>query len=173
MRISSRLFGVLIALTAATAAIAATARAARAQSGPPGRGVALPADIMDAEKLRQAGKTPQALAAFEALTKKYPKNSFVWLGVGRAAAAANDYPRAVTAFERSVAIDSNPTALYNTGAAHARLGHTDKAFVYLKRAAETGKVPVDVFRGDSDLDKVRDDPRFKELLQIAANPKKS
>jgi len=135
--------------------------------------VPLPAGGAEAQQLLRDGKPRESAIAFEALVKKHPQVGPLWLWLGRAAAANNDYPRAVQAFERGVAIDSNPRSIYNAGAAHARLGHVDKAFDYLKRAAQTGLVPVGAFRTDSDLDALRSDPRFPDILKLAVEKAKA
>jgi tetratricopeptide (TPR) repeat protein len=55
---------------------------------------------------------------------------------------------------------------YNAGCWEAQAGTADAAFAYLRRAreldAEGDSAPY--FREDSDLDPLRDDPRFQELL---------
>ena len=57
-------------------------------------------------------------------------------------------------------------AHYNAACLEARGGNTDVAFEHLRRAkeldAEGESAPF--FREDSDLDSLRDDPRFQELL---------
>ena len=127
----------------------------------------LPPGTAEARALLNGGKPAEALAAYEGLVKQHPKVGQLWLDLGRAAAAADNYPRAVQAFERGVAVDSNPRSIYNAGAAHARLGHTDKALMYLKLAAATGQVPIVAWRTDGDLASVRKDPRFEDLLKLA------
>jgi tetratricopeptide (TPR) repeat protein len=58
-----------------------------------------------------------------------------------------------------------PTS-YNAGCFEALAGNPDAAFEHLRRAkkldAEGGSAQY--FRGDNDLDPLRDDPRFEELL---------
>jgi hypothetical protein len=91
-------------------------------------------------------ETAEALAAFEALATKYPRVRAVSLGLGRAAAASNNHPRAVVAFERGIIVVSNPRPVDNLGAAQALLGHVDRALNCLGRAAETGQIPIVAFQ---------------------------
>jgi mannose-6-phosphate isomerase-like protein (cupin superfamily) len=58
-----------------------------------------------------------------------------------------------------------PTS-YNAGCFEALAGNSDAAFEHLRRAKEldTEGRSEQYFRGDTDLDPVRDDPRFQEFL---------
>jgi tetratricopeptide (TPR) repeat protein len=55
---------------------------------------------------------------------------------------------------------------YNAGCFEALAGDADAAFEHLQRAKEldTEGDSAQYFREDSDLDPIRDDPRFQELL---------
>ena len=54
--------------------------------------------------------------------------------------------------------------LYNAGCFFSLAGRTDQAFDALQRSFEAGLVDPEWMRHDSDLDPIRDDPRFEELL---------
>ena len=58
-----------------------------------------------------------------------------------------------------------PTS-YNAGCFEALAGNADAAFEHLRRAKEldTEGASAEYFREDSDLDPLRDDPRFQEFL---------
>lgn len=58
-----------------------------------------------------------------------------------------------------------PTS-YNAGCFEALAGNPDAAFEHLRRAKELDADggSAEYFQGDSDLDPLRDDPRFQELL---------
>jgi len=55
---------------------------------------------------------------------------------------------------------------YNAGCFEAQAGNADAAFEHLRRAKELDDEghSDEYFRGDNDLDPIRDDPRFQELL---------
>jgi tetratricopeptide (TPR) repeat protein len=54
---------------------------------------------------------------------------------------------------------------YNAGCWEALAGNPDAAFEYLRRAKElNAEEAASYFREDTDLDPIRDDPRFQELL---------
>jgi tetratricopeptide (TPR) repeat protein len=55
---------------------------------------------------------------------------------------------------------------YNAGCFEAQAGDADAAFGHLRRAKELDHEghSAEYFQGDNDLDPIRDDPRFQELL---------
>ncbi len=56
---------------------------------------------------------------------------------------------------------------YNLACADAQLGETDEAFAYLRRALAERPPLADLASHDSDLDPVRDDPRFGDAVTRA------
>ena len=59
---------------------------------------------------------------------------------------------------------------YNAACAAAVTGHPDEAFVWLGRAAAAGWRDADLLETDTDLDSLRDDPRFTAIVQkVEAN----
>ena len=55
-------------------------------------------------------------------------------------------------------------ATYNLGCAYALLGRTDDAFKALEDAIEFGFLESHYFKEDTDLDSLREDPRFEQLM---------
>ena len=60
---------------------------------------------------------------------------------------------------------------YALAAAHALLGKADMAFEHLKAAIELRPENRFLARHDEDLEPLRDDPRFRSLMQSAREPK--
>jgi quercetin dioxygenase-like cupin family protein len=58
---------------------------------------------------------------------------------------------------------------YNLACAEARLGETDSAVEHLRAALDLRPNLTDLARGDSDLDALREDPRFAELVPAASS----
>jgi serine/threonine protein kinase/tetratricopeptide (TPR) repeat protein len=54
---------------------------------------------------------------------------------------------------------------YWTASAYAQLGEIDSAFEWLERAIKLGNENIGWFERDSNLDPIRDDPRFAELMR--------
>jgi tetratricopeptide (TPR) repeat protein len=57
---------------------------------------------------------------------------------------------------------------YNLACAEARLGETESAVEHLRAALELRPGLTDLARGDTDLDALREDPRFVELVPAAS-----
>jgi adenylate cyclase len=67
--------------------------------------------------------------------------------------------------QRSVAIDpTDPGTLYNAACNYARAGRPDEALDFLERSIGNGFAQKDWILHDSDLDSLRDKPRFKRIL---------
>ena len=60
--------------------------------------------------------------------------------------------------------DDHVNIIYNLACGYAQLGQKDKALYYLKTAVDTGLISTDILAKDSDLDPVREDAKFKEIL---------
>ncbi|MDX2176084.1 MAG: M56 family metallopeptidase [Candidatus Sumerlaeia bacterium] len=75
---------------------------------------------------------------------------------------------AIPYFEKAVAKDYRAgVATYNIACAHALSGDKDAAFAALAKAEELGFADPRHLKADKDLDSLRDDPRFAELVARA------
>jgi tetratricopeptide (TPR) repeat protein len=82
-----------------------------------------------------------------------------------AAYNAGDFETAVEKQRAAVEqVPDNLIVLFNLACFEARAGKTDDAIEHLKAAVEADSGVVELARGDTDLDSLREDPRFKELL---------
>ena len=67
---------------------------------------------------------------------------------------------------RAVTIAPHETGLmYNVACLYSMAGEPDRAFDYLERAAKAGHAHRAWLESDSDLDPIRDDPRFQAILE--------
>jgi adenylate cyclase len=67
--------------------------------------------------------------------------------------------------QKALALDPNDgMLLYNAGCIYAMAGLNDEAFDALSRSVDAGLNQVAWFMNDSNLDTLREDPRFRELL---------
>jgi len=64
--------------------------------------------------------------------------------------------------------DDRAALTYNLACCEARLGETDAAVEHLGAALELRPSLADLAREDSDLDAIREDPRFDELVGAPA-----
>ncbi|MFQ5641602.1 MAG: tetratricopeptide repeat protein, partial [bacterium] len=89
----------------------------------------------------------------------------LYLGAG-ALIKAGEPGEALQWVERAVSIDPRETAvLYNAACIYSLLGKFEQALDYFERAIEAGFVARKWIDNDSDLDPIRDHPRFKKNLR--------
>jgi tetratricopeptide (TPR) repeat protein/tRNA A-37 threonylcarbamoyl transferase component Bud32 len=139
------------------------------------------------ETLRAQGKSSRALVAFRAamaisekLTAQDPSNatwqndvavSHVYLGgillkEGEQKQAREHLARAAAIYERSASVGLD---FYNAGCVYALGGNPDKAFEMLDKAIALGERDHAWAQKDSDLASLRNDPRWKPLIEKMKN----
>lgn len=96
--------------------------------------------------------------AYEPLVWEVNAEVFALFARGAVEEAKEMVTEALTRFEDRTALT------YNLACCEARLGETDDAFGHLATALELRPSLADLARTDSDLDAIRDDPRFSELV---------
>jgi tetratricopeptide (TPR) repeat protein len=81
-------------------------------------------------------------------------------------ATLGDSAKALEYAERSLAIDpEDPMLLYNVACTYSNLGEIDDALSCLERAVDKGFGHKEWIDHDSDLNPLRDSPRFKAIAQ--------
>lgn len=91
-----------------------------------------------------------------------------WFNRGFELHQSSRYVEAIEAFSQSIALNHRQaTAMYNIACGFALLNDTENALFWLERSLSGGFEQTDLLRTDSDLDPLRSDPRFKEILQNA------
>jgi hypothetical protein len=126
-----------------------------------------------ADSMLKAGNASGALQRYQQLAAADTSKPRFWYGVGQAEYALHHVDLAAAAFERAAASGKMLTAIYNAGAMHARLGHTEQALSWLDKAVTAGFTVPSVFASDSDLNSLRDNPRFQAIVkkaQVAVAP---
>jgi beta-lactamase regulating signal transducer with metallopeptidase domain/tetratricopeptide (TPR) repeat protein len=113
-----------------------------------------------ADRLAERSRELQASRATKSGAELY--------SVGKELLDAGRYDLAAQAFQASAARGHREGAsLYNTACALALKGDKASALDYLQKALEAGFDDVGLFRKDDDLDNVRGEPRYRELLKMA------
>ncbi len=81
-------------------------------------------------------------------------------------AIINDKERAVEFTERAMQVDpDDPMLLYNVACTYAQLGMKEEALTALERSVEKGWGDLNWIEHDSDLDTIRDTPRYQAIVQ--------
>lgn len=75
------------------------------------------------------------------------------------------YEQAVRCLEKSVELEHRGSDYYNLACAYSLANKTDKAIDALTKAVELGYGSRSQFENDTDLNSLKSDPRFKDILQ--------
>lgn len=119
-----------------------------------------------AQAAANEGRWQDAAAGFRKLTEVAPKNGRAWHMLGYSLHAAGKLDAALEAHLKAVEFSEfAPIATYNVACVHALKGETDAAFAWLDKAVERGFNNPDQLAIDTDMDSLREDARFKQLVQ--------
>jgi len=89
----------------------------------------------------------------------------LYLGAG-ALIKADESEEALQWVEKALTIDPNETAvLYNATCIYSTLGEVEVALDYFEKAIDSGYASQEWIDNDSDLDQIRDHPRFQKILE--------
>ncbi len=79
---------------------------------------------------------------------------------------SNDEETAVELMERSVSLDPEETmVLYNAACFYSILGKVEEALDYFEKAIDSGFASREWIENDSDLDQIRNHPRFQTIMK--------
>ncbi|MBW3565408.1 MAG: protein kinase [Acidobacteria bacterium] len=120
--------------------------------------------------LGETGKVRTAtLETVEAAKRRlasHPDETRAWTMGAAALADLGEPDKAAEWIGRALAIDSDePVIQYNAACTYAGLGKVEEAMQCLEKATSMGFVSKEWMINDSDLDPLRDDPRFQKLLE--------
>lgn len=129
---------------------------------------ALPAQTKaDAAAAFQAQEWEKAAAAYKKVVEKDDKDSQAWHRLGFSLHALGKLDEALKAHVKCASFSDNiaPIGAYNAACVHALKGETEKAFAWLHKAKSKGFNNQNQLDIDTDMDNLRDDPRFKEFYK--------
>src|SRR5262245_34687453 len=108
----------------------------------------------------------KSLARFERVAREHPNLGRAWTNLGFARLEAGDPKGGADAYERALGLGyRGPTVMYDLACCAARSGELDKAFQWLDRAEKAGFEVGEHMGTDPDLDALRSDPRYNDLLE--------
>jgi hypothetical protein len=117
-----------------------------------------------ANELFNNQKWEEAAKSYEAIVAAEPGNARAWYQLGRSRFSLNQFDSAIRAFEKNIALNKNPSAMYNVACAYARLNQKDKAIEWLDKAVSNNLSPFTNMAANQDLVSLTTEPRFKELV---------
>ncbi len=125
----------------------------------------LQALIQKAATLQHEGHWKEAAALFEVATQKSPDTAMLWFSYAYCLHMGGEYEKAIDAHKKAAAFDeTRGISLYNLACAYSLTGRIDEAMEVLHASHEAGFDLEDLIEDDSDLDNLREDPRFMKLL---------
>ena len=114
-----------------------------------------------------AGNYKEALQQFQEVLKELPGDFAANYWAGLTCLYMKRYMSAVNFFKTALkAKPKNYLAHYNLACAYALLGLKEKALEHLEKSIENGYDDPDHMANDEDLKLLRDDPRFRRLLDM-------
>ncbi|HLQ37715.1 MAG TPA: DUF2911 domain-containing protein [Planctomycetota bacterium] len=118
-----------------------------------------------AQEAVQSEQWDVAAAAFKKLTEAEPKEGRNWHMLGYTLHAAGKLDEALKVHLKAAEFpEVAPVATYNAACVYALKGDKDKAFELLGKAIERGFAQPGQLDQDSDMDSLRADPRFKDIV---------
>lgn len=114
-----------------------------------------------------AQRWPQAAEAYRQVVRDQPDNGEAHFRLAYALLLSKtDYERAAQACERAAELGyQRPISLYNAACAYSQLKQLDRAFDFLRRSLDAGFNQPDTLQNDPDIENLRADPRFQEVLR--------
>jgi tetratricopeptide (TPR) repeat protein len=111
----------------------------------------------------------EAAALWEQVVASNPVEGSFWAQLADACCRAQDERRAIAAYQQAVELGAGypSEAAYRVACCHARLGERERALAWLETAFGMGYRDLEGARGDDDLQPLRDDARFRELVGLA------
>ena len=117
---------------------------------------------------RDQAKVRRAAERFDLLVARTPKDGRALYDVGRELLRYADYDRAARAFVAAAEAGVRQgTSLYNAACARALANQKPEALDLLQRALDAGFDDPNHLREDDDLDSLRAEPRFRQLVTDA------
>jgi tetratricopeptide (TPR) repeat protein len=126
-----------------------------------------------ANELFQAGKFAEAKAIYAKLATPSEKSPSVWMRLAFCMLQTDDLKGAISAYETAIANGANEGhARYNIACAHARSGDKAKALEEIEKSAGLGFARAHMLKADEDFASIREEARFKALMDKLAHPTK-
>jgi tetratricopeptide (TPR) repeat protein len=124
--------------------------------------------VEEANAFLQAQDFKNAAVALESVVKQDSKNGRAWFQLGVSSYNLKKYEESLKAYAKADSLQfAQPTARYNIACVHALMNNRDAALDALANAVAAGFSQVQTLETDTDLADLREDPRFKNILEQA------
>ncbi len=122
--------------------------------------------LVEGAALLNQGRFERARQLFHDALDKDPQRAEAYNGVGATYYARGDLDEALAWYKRSLEADPRfGDAFYNMACAYAQQGQRELAFRYLRLAALNHYASREQAEQDSDLESLRDDPQWRDILE--------
>lgn len=125
-----------------------------------------------AEKAWQSQDWKAAADAYAEVVEIAPDDGMAWHHLGYSLHALGRLDEALKAHVKAAEFpDVGGVGAYNAACVHALQGRKDDAFRWLEKARKKGFANAEQLAIDSDMDSLRDDPRFAKLVESMGDAK--
>lgn len=121
--------------------------------------------MSEAEDLVGNQQFAEAAEVYEAILEEDKRNAFATYRLGYCLHGAGELESALEMHIKATKFGGvAPVATYNIACVHSLQGNTEEALDHLEKAAELGMTRLDAYEEDPDLDNLREEDRFKQLV---------
>ena len=155
--------GILLLLLVLSSPLAAQARVQA-----PDRPIGFLSLVREAEAKSNAKQWTEALQLWEQVVKANPVQARYWRAMANVAYQAKQYRKAIDAYVEVIELGGGfpSAAAYNIACCYALLGEKEQALQWLQKSFDMGFRNLSDAQADTDLQSLRDDPRYRKLLGL-------
>lgn len=129
-------------------------------------GITLPSNSQSLDQPKHASARNASQHKVKKVGNNESRDGQYWFSRGYELHQSDRYQQAIEAFAHSIDLNyRQATAMYNIACGFALLNDKENALVWLKHSLSLGFDRADLLRSDSDLDPLRSDLRFQQIIQ--------
>ena len=121
--------------------------------------------------LLKNGQVDEAIAEFREVLKAQPSNANAHTGLALILIQQRKFEDAIEALLTLFRLHPEYVNSYKLACAYALNGDKDKAFEWLSKAAQAGWKNTALMATDPNMDSLRDDPRYAEIIELMEGKK--